>query len=297
MRGEHPSVRHVRWDVRGSSPRARGALFDDGVARLDRGIIPACAGSTISVLPIFSLPWDHPRVRGEHPYRVETIGEQTGSSPRARGAPGLRAHGPGILADHPRVRGEHTLRQKTDACHGGSSPRARGALERFDRHTQAGRGSSPRARGALYAKHVIQANKGIIPACAGSTHQKRVDDDQRGDHPRVRGEHILGALALATCWGSSPRARGAHRVSLLGTPSLGIIPACAGSTRIGPQRAGRPGDHPRVRGEHIPGHCLSPRPDWIIPACAGSTHPYRARSRVRRDHPRVRGEHMHMGLG
>ena len=125
------------------------------------------------------------------------------------------------------------------------------------------------------------------------------------------GEHfIISARGLGKT-GSSPHVRGARSggssVSLL----MGIIPACAGSTKGAFGIQGRHWDHPRMCGEHalnemkIPrevgssphvrgarGSCVVPeRVGGIIPACAGSTRKSRASLVVPRDHPRMCGEH------
>ena len=132
-----------------------------------------------------------------------------------------------------------------------------------------------------------------------------------GDHPRVRGEHSIHSLLARVRKGSSPRARGAPSRRRSSTHALGIIPACAGSTRGARADGTTTGDHPRVRGEHplpsnrlplwwgssprargaLQGNPRRPQPPGIIPACAGSTDGPPRRPRHRRDHPRVRGEH------
>ena len=112
-----------------------------------------------------------------------------------------------------------------------------------------------------------------------------------GDHPRVRGEHVVGPAGLAGVRGSSPRARGARTQRGFGTGVQGIIPACAGSTLPAPRHRlpGR-GSSPRARG--APAARLSPRPGGgIIPACAGSTSSALLGWPEFGDHPRVRGEH------
>ena len=125
------------------------------------------------------------------------------------------------------------------------------------------------------------------------------------------GEHfIISARGLGKT-GSSPHVRGA--LSQLQCPCrwLGIIPACAGSTRtLRGFRTGR-WDHPRMCGEH---YVHRPQLDWdvgssphvrgarcfatvfldgfgIIPACAGSTRTLRGFRTGRWDHPRMCGEH------
>ena len=66
MRGEHRLGIPLRTRLIGSSPHARGAQHLLRLRGHIRGIIPACAGSTLSGhkqrIPIE----DHPRMRGEH---------------------------------------------------------------------------------------------------------------------------------------------------------------------------------------------------------------------------------------
>ena len=52
-----------------------------------RGIIPACAGSTISLQWNSFQNRDHPRMCGEHPYSKIVFIPMMGSSPHVRGAP------------------------------------------------------------------------------------------------------------------------------------------------------------------------------------------------------------------
>jgi len=86
VRGEHVYGLQVLQDHRGSSPRARGARRAGELRRMTRGIIPACAGSTISSSTASTPYGDHPRVRGEHVRGHRRQGRWRGSSPRARGA-------------------------------------------------------------------------------------------------------------------------------------------------------------------------------------------------------------------
>ena len=107
----------------------------------------------------------------------------------------------------------------------------------------------------------------------------------------MRGEHCMLMLYRLYTWGSSPHARGALVVRNLELALDGIIPACAGSTRLVVHVLAHGGDHPRMRGEHRtakvkmhvqPGSSPHARGAldvnaahglWvrIIPACAGST--------------------------
>ena len=173
-------------------------------------------------------------------------------------------------------------------------------------------GSSLRARGALVTFRRLTAGAGIIPACAGSTPAAAGRWSWRGDHPRVRGEHVDPGRVRQAMEGSSPRARGAPDLLRVFLQGHGIIPACAGSTHWVEWAKGRKRDHPRVRGEHAgpggdfpegqgssprargapaPGPCAHPS-SGIIPACAGSTSGWTSTLTGSGDHPRVRGEHI-----
>ena len=132
---------------------------------------------------------------------------------------------------------------------------------------------------------------GIIPARAGSTHHRPARRPTHADHPRSRGEHTLFVDIVDKSGGSSPLARGALGTALKVGGAAGIIPARAGSTRVGNSRWSHSGDHPRSRGEHVfaqrqaddfagssplarGAHSFHPtglRCAGIIPARAGST--------------------------
>ena len=111
--------------------------------------------------------------------------------------------------------------------------------------------------------------------------------------------------------GSSPRVRGTPVHGVEQISRGGIIPACAGNTRVVEVAAGLVGDHPRVCGEHCAVSFAwaasvgsSPRVRGtqcerqfiaavlgIIPACAGNTIWLIRAPYTDRDHPRVCGEH------
>ncbi len=94
-------------------------------------------------------------------------------------------------------------------------------------------GSSPHVRGALRSGRIGGQDRGIIPACAGSTLTLLAAGECSGDHPRMCGEHQPPSVLKTTEPGSSPHVRGAleERGEVLLPP--GIIPACAGSTHTG----------------------------------------------------------------
>ncbi len=175
---------------------------------------------------------------------------------------------------------------------------------------------------------------GSSPHTRGAHRDRDALPDQYRDHPRIRGEHrhpgeqprirpgIIPAYAGSTLSetgdalrevGSSPHTRGAPspRLNLL-CPYWGSYPHTRGARMTWPVRLGSPGDHPRIRGEHVQELANRRWYDGIIPAYAGSTlrtssglsvqsgsspHTRGARRPTRRtgrslgDHPRIRGEH------
>ena len=166
---------------------------------------------------------------GEHAEdsaRVELI---WGSSPHVRGAPDCQLDEAWRRRDHPRMCGEHEV-------------------VRYQTLTVSG--SSPHVRGARGNKETTERLFGIIPACAGSTPSRRLRPPRTRDHPRMCGEHRQSEPALPGWIGSSPHVRGAQLRNSLRCLIVGIIPACAGSTRRFVLSLSLSRDHPRMCGEH-----------------------------------------------
>ena len=188
MCGEHTCCVTAKSWAMGSSPHVRGALVTMPGMRSGRGIIPACAGSTLGMGNWCRFRWDHPRMCGEHKSMAFCVGTLRGSSPHVRGAlvwscpycghsgiiPACAGStrysttGKQGRRDHPRMCGEH------------------GGVNNYNNPTL---GSSPHVRGA----HAMTGEKtqvyGIIPACAGSTCHDRRENAGVRDHPRMCGEH------------------------------------------------------------------------------------------------------------
>ena len=189
LREEHSALQRCLNAGKGSFPPALGAPPPAARTPGATGIIPACAGSTRYRRSGRGSSGDHPRLRGEHPSTLGPQPGRSGSSPPARGAESnFSDMGPDKL-DHPRLRGEHTVPATAWTCFQGSSPPTRGAQSR----------PPTRRRGA-----------GIILACAGSTFELDAAGVALGDHPRLRGEHLLEASRDQAPAGSSPPARGAR---------------------------------------------------------------------------------------
>ena len=126
------------------------------------------------------------------------------------------------------------------------------------------------------------------------------------------GEHWSQCRVCAPVEGSSPHVRGALVSSFIKTIQCGIIPACAGSTRLVLPLLRTFRDHPRMCGEHggvnnynnptlgssphVRGaHAMTGEKTQvygIIPACAGSTFDMIEILRQIGDHPRMCGEHV-----
>ena len=196
-------------DAGGSSPHTRGARVRERREHPARRIIPAYAGSTVSLLVSHFNPSDHPRIRGEHVFRRSPDGHGVGSSPHTRGAPSLK---PGVS------NGERII-----PAYAGSTCRKPSSRRKIGDH--------PRIRG----EHPpcpcpSERSWRIIPAYAGSTSRPRLSAPDCQDHPRIRGEHREHAVGEECRFGSSPHTRGALGLGSAGRIAEGIIPAYAGST-------------------------------------------------------------------
>ena len=229
MCGEHRTGRPYFAIVQGSSPHVRGALLHLRVDARDRGIIPACAGSTHHESDGADDERDHPRMCGEHFQTKRARIRLSGSSPHVRGAPHLMAE----------LRGQSGI---IPACAGSTAPHGRTARPKRDHPRMCGEhavavrvfpyswGSSPHVRGARLERDENPSGSGIIPACAGSTGFLRRTRARRRDHPRMCGEHQRFDDGEIYTAGSSPHVRGAQENQGHHWWCRGIIPACAGST-------------------------------------------------------------------
>ena len=213
---DHPRIRGEHLDQKppapaggGSSPHTRGApaLFDPGSAWIR--IIPAYAGSTITVPFRCCSGADHPRIRGEHDEVPDRDALAVGSSPHTRGA--LK------VFDNP-------------AKDNGIIPAYAGSTNSPSVKLYTQSGSSPHTRGAPRRRLALVLGIGIIPAYAGSTIAVIHAHSIARDHPRIRGEHSWGGSRKSPERGSSPHTRGALRRLYGEALQVRIIPAYAGST-------------------------------------------------------------------
>ena len=70
----------------------------------------------------------------------------------------------------------------------------------------------------------------IIPALAGNTSYPTTVCASITDHPRSRGEYVVGGVVLEDVEGSSPLSRGILMLRIMVNLKVRIIPALAGNT-------------------------------------------------------------------
>ena len=160
---------------------------------------------------------------------------------------------------------------------------------------------------------------GSSPHTRGTLLHGGVLSDSSGDHPRIRGEHLIFPFDFPFGIGIIPAYAGnTLRWEMHGVCPMGSSPHTRG-TRSWPRSSSRwRRDHPRIRGEH----CIHLRyllyTRGIIPAYAGNTsqstrhagripgssphtrgtpHINSRRHALGGDHPRIRGEHRRPVLG
>ena len=273
-------------------------------------LIPARAGNTHQWRSARLRIRAHPRSRGEHVPNTATGLRLPGSSPLARGTPGV------FYPDRPLeglipARAGNTLGLKNTDYGDGAHPRSRG--EHLDLIFLALTlwGSSPLARGTHVLMNDKVARVGLIPARAGNTRRHQSRRYGRGAHPRSRGEHKSTWTAWSAPTGSSPLARGTPSPGHGRDLDAGLIPARAGNTHYYRRFGNGSRAHPRSRGEHSPPRSngigvegSSPlargtrnlsrrvRLSWgLIPARAGNTYRRNNSELSNWAHPRSRGEH------
>ena len=252
----HPRVRgdvdvgacHGRFRV-GSPPRARGRLGSLGMAGPLRGLTPACAGTSHSQSRCSQWTWAHPRVRGAVPYRRPQAPDRRGLTPACAGT---------------------SLSQRARPAASGAHPRVRGDVDRLDDLTVQLTGSPPRARGRRPRLGRHRPERGLTPACAGTSGRAGPGAAPSGAHPRVRGD--------------VPRA---------GRPdcrSLGLTPACAGTSKHQAGCVRGIGAHPRVRGDVTGSKSSIWRISGSPPRARGRRNGRAQPRQPSRAHPRVRGD-------
>ena len=160
-----------------------------------RGVIPACAGSTVrrALRPPLSAG-SSPHARGAHG-KMRFANVSIGIIPACAGSTTDRSHHAWRCRDHPRMRGEHAPTRRHRATAWGINPACAGSTNAPSAFGSRRQGSSPHARGAQRRLVDGRCQGGIIPACAGSTPVCLACSLGKEDHPRMRGEHLSGIRA------------------------------------------------------------------------------------------------------
>ena len=194
---------------RGSSPLARGLLFEYTDTLSLPGIIPARAGFTSASSTPPPTPSDHPRSRGVYPRNQNEEVANEGSSPLARGL----QENPAEQSREGRIipaRAGFTSWFLSVVCGVPDHPRSRGVYPHPVYLLRTVYGSSPLARGLPVEAGRERRRLRIIPARAGFTHNTLSPSCLPPDHPRSRGVYVLGFGVQRPDHGSSPLARGLH---------------------------------------------------------------------------------------
>ena len=152
----------------GSSPRVRGKRADRERLEALAGLIPACAGKTLTSTCLTSSLRAHPRVCGENPLLFIESFQHTGSSPRVRGKRRSSRPPRGLDGLIPACAGKTWLAGKK-RHEKGAHPRVCGENFHVSRIAPPATGSSPRVRGKPELVEAYQVESGLIPACAGKT--------------------------------------------------------------------------------------------------------------------------------
>ena len=111
-------------------------------------------------------------------------------------------------------------------------------------------GSSPLTRGKQPARLASWRAVGLIPAHAGKTLRRPRRRQQRGAHPRSRGENTRNHKLGLPSKGSSPLTRGKRGFVGGHAGGRGLIPAHAGKTKMLRCSSASSAAHPRSRGEN-----------------------------------------------
>ncbi len=192
--GEHESENVLGSRRLGSSPPVRGAPREFIDAEAVAGLIPARAGSTVSVCGSGVGGWAHPRPCGEHRRSTASVAAVRGSSPPVRGAregEGSDERLAGLIPARAGSTQRRCRRREASWAH----PRPCGEHHYVLSFEWLDWGSSPPVRGARWVSTTTAKADGLIPARAGSTPVNISPLWAPRAHPRPCGEHALPSLS------------------------------------------------------------------------------------------------------
>ena len=176
--------------------------------------------------------------------------KRPGLIPACAGKTALQSWCARLPGAHPRMRGENARERAGDNRGWGSSPHARGKRSRLRGRRHLGR---------------------LIPACAGKTLTCGYRVIRSRAHPRMRGENVSSHPRHHRTRGSSPHARGKHKITFPTLSGTVAHPRMRGENGLGSAPFSlRPGSSPHARGK--PGDASAfIATNGLIPACAGKT--------------------------
>ena len=196
----------------------------------------------------------------------------SGSSPLARGTPGIVLNDDRFHAVHPHSRGEHagpvhlsmsdrrfipTRAGNTSPWTGMISfvsvhPHSRGEHDQASNFAVYVNGSSPLARGTRTRPRTTPGSCRFIPTRAGNTSPRPPYPARAPVHPHSRGEHRTPSSTRPSRIGSSPLARGTLAISPPDISGRRFIPTRAGNTQKAQgERMERDGSSPLARGTRM----------------------------------------------
>ena len=252
----------------GASPRLRGKLTPSVPAGSGRRCIPAPAGETPVNSTVPASTAVHPRACGGNPDPADEPDAGNGASPRLRGKPSPRPCAAASSGCIPAPAGETGGRARLDRVPEVHPRACGGNLERLFGHRQR-QGASPRLRGKRLVAEPLVAPLRCIPAPAGETLSKQVDELQAGVHPRACGGNEESAVIEDSFEGASPRLRGKPRQMAGILRSPGCIPAPAGETWWSRTIISEPWVHPRACGGNGASRMISGSPLGASPRLRG----------------------------
>ena len=130
-------------------------------------------------------------------------------------------------------------------------PRSRGENSKKTAGGMGNRGSSPLTRGKRPPPRCRLRNDRLIPAHAGKTRSRKLEQLSARAHPRSRGENNIEAIADQAYIGSSPLTRGKPLFDDGVRDRERLIPAHAGKTWMRARTRSCDAAHPRSRGENV----------------------------------------------
>ena len=174
--------------------------------------------------------WPRSWARTERAVPRDPFAGGVGSSPHTRGARPWKMRPRRTVRDHPRIRGEHAADGADVAVEGGIIPAYAGNTGSPLRPRSFGRGTIPAYAGNTSRSLMrVSGGWGSSPHTRGTLGAVGHVHLGRGDHPRIRGEHVL--------------------VQQQRNALVGIIPACAGNTKaVYSPVLVRSGSSPHTRG-------------------------------------------------